>query len=206
MKLQLEYSSMVNGVFSIKKLNLLFVFQVNCPGCFVHGIPVMNEIFHEHAQNIGILGLSTCFEDFELNTQKNTARLVENGHLVGETKKMFALEGKRELPYEINFPIAYDRLKSPEEVLDEEFILKICEQHPGYAYWSSFDQLELRKKVKDYYSNLPGIAMTFACNQLQGTPTFIVFDDQWEIIGHHFGAIEAHALSRYLGSIYEQVR
>ncbi|WP_264554332.1 hypothetical protein [Flavobacterium sp. N503310] len=53
-------------------------------------------------------------------------------------------------------------------------------------------------KIKSYYSEMPLIAETFTINQLQGTPSFIIFDDNYNILGHHFGHINEETLKTRL--------
>ena len=76
-KLHLHYSRELQGKFSLKELNFLFVFQVNCPGCFLYGIPTVNQLYLEFGSQVGFLGLSTAFEDFEFNSRENTVKLLE---------------------------------------------------------------------------------------------------------------------------------
>ena len=86
-KLRLEYASLLQGEFAPGKRNLLFVFQVNCPGCFFYGFPMVNNLQKTFGEQLSFLGLSTAFEDFELNTHANTSLLLSEKKLVGETKK-----------------------------------------------------------------------------------------------------------------------
>ena len=81
-KLALHYNNLLKGSFELKKLNFLFVFQVNCPGCFLYGIPLVNELYKEFQKDISFLGLSTAFENFDLNTATNTKLLVNNLSLI----------------------------------------------------------------------------------------------------------------------------
>ena len=93
-KLHLKYSPLDNQPVAPKALNLLFVFQVNCPGCFAYGFPLVNRLMRElESEQIGFLGMSTAFEDFELNTADNTRLLLEEGKPVGETAKMLSNYG-----------------------------------------------------------------------------------------------------------------
>ena len=44
------------------------VFQVNCPGCFLHGIPEAINIYNKyHSEGVTVLGVATAFEDFDKN-------------------------------------------------------------------------------------------------------------------------------------------
>lgn len=49
------------------KGNVLFVevFQVNCPGCFIYGIPEAVEMYKKYYKDdLMVLGVATAFEDF----------------------------------------------------------------------------------------------------------------------------------------------
>ena len=61
--LKLKYNSLLQGDFKLGKLNFLYTFQVNCPGCFFYGFPVVNELFLKHKDKVNFLGLLTAFED-----------------------------------------------------------------------------------------------------------------------------------------------
>ena len=56
------------GPISLKenrgKVIAVEVFQVNCPGCFIYGIPEAIDTYEKYAKNGAvILGLATAFED-----------------------------------------------------------------------------------------------------------------------------------------------
>lgn len=170
--------------FVPKELNLLFVFQVNCPGCFVYGIPAVNKIFEQYNDDsFGILGLSTAFEDFELNTLENTLLLLDEGSLVGVTKQHLG----EKYQYPLLFPVAMDKFISKEEAMKEDNIDKICNLNPNYNKITKEEQQAFRNRVNSYLTRLPYISYTFTMNQLPGTPTFILFDKNMEIVAGWFG-------------------
>jgi hypothetical protein len=42
------------------------VFQVNCPGCFLYGIPQAISIYEKYKdKNVKVLGVATAFEDYD---------------------------------------------------------------------------------------------------------------------------------------------
>ena len=86
-KFKLNVGPLVQGTFDLKPINIAFVFQVNCPGCFIYGFPSMNNLFQQFKDNVGFIGISTAFEDFEYNNVVNTQLLLHEGITVGETKK-----------------------------------------------------------------------------------------------------------------------
>ena len=89
---------------------LVEVFQVNCPGCFLYGIPEAINIYNKYKdQGVRVLGIATAFEDFDKNTVENLEMLAKTGDTVGETKKALSMYGKSsdgKIPYKIPFPLA----------------------------------------------------------------------------------------------------
>ena len=78
-KIDLNYSKELQGEFKLNKINILLVFQVNCPGCFSYALPLFNKLFRNNkTEDVSFLALSTAFEDFDKNTLVNTKKLVEN--------------------------------------------------------------------------------------------------------------------------------
>jgi hypothetical protein len=75
----LHIDKMIQGEFNPKKQNLLLVFQVNCPGCFMYALPTFNQLHATYNEHIGFIALSTAFEDFESNTSINTELLINTG-------------------------------------------------------------------------------------------------------------------------------
>ena len=74
---------------------LVDVFQVNCPGCFMYGIPESIEIYNKYkTEGVSVLGVATAFEDFDKNTISNLELLVKTGEVIGETKKMLSQYGQ----------------------------------------------------------------------------------------------------------------
>ena len=86
--LRLHHENPIQGSFQPRQLNLLLVFQVNCPGCFLHALPLFTELYkNEQLNDLGFLTLSTAFEDFDKNTLANTELLLEKGRADGERRK-----------------------------------------------------------------------------------------------------------------------
>lgn len=185
-KLRLEYSSLLQGQFSIGKRNLLFTFQVNCPGCFFYGFPSVNDLFKKYHVQINFLGLSTAFEDFQFNTLENTRLLLDEKKLVGETKKAFDAHPDEFQLSDIDFPIAMDVL-SDKAFITQENIAYIGNHFPNYGHASTIERQQFDLKIKDYLSMNPIIPVTFTLNQFRGTPTFVLFDEEHNILEHWFG-------------------
>ena len=70
---------------------LVEVFQVNCPGCFMYGIPESIQIYNKYkSDGVSVLGMATAFEDYDKNTIENLELLLETGETIGETRKMLS--------------------------------------------------------------------------------------------------------------------
>ena len=184
-KLHLHIDQIINGTFSPKKLNLLLMFQVNCPGCFIHALPTFNELFQKLHNQLGFIALSTAFEDYTLNAKENTELLIKDGELVGETKKYLLDQGIEKLPYKLPFPIGMDAFMEPYQ--KEGLIENICSLNPDYPTWASSDQNLLKKKVLIYLDNQQKTSLTFTANQFKGTSTIVLFNDQNELLHSWFG-------------------
>ena len=196
-KLQLHYSNMIQGKFDLQKLNLLFVFQVNCPGCFLYGLPVVNRIYHQFRENVSVLGISTAFEDFEFNNLGNTQLLVDKRAVVGETKKALKKYDFEGYPESIDFPIAMDE-RADSSFNFEDAAEGICRMNSNYESAKSDEKGVFRQRVLAYLRQLPEISLTFTLNQLRGTPSFILFNDQYEILEQWFGHREIEEIQKTL--------
>lgn len=187
---QLQYSHVLQGDFRLAERNLLLVFQVNCPGCFLYALPLLAELHADYeGEGVQFLGLSTAFEDFELNTLENTRALVEEGLLVGETRRALQSQNLERAPFPLNFPIAFDRLRAPADFDDRDF-LKLAEVQPGFQSMPPGDRERFIERVRDHYQKQPLLAESFTKNLLPGTPSWIVFRDTGEILFRAFGHLD----------------
>jgi len=187
-KFHLNIQELVQGELVINKVNIAFVFQVNCPGCFIYGIPIMNDLYQSFNDKVGFIGVATAFEDFEYNNEANLKLLLADGTLVGETRKYYdtnyGISNYLDIP---DFPVAFDRILPSDQLLNSENIELICNAIPNFVDFSEKEKEILSIKVKSYYSQVPVLAATFTLNQLQGTPSFIIFDEKYNILGQYFG-------------------
>ena len=160
---------------------LVEVFQVNCPGCFMYGIPEAIEIFNKYkSKNVSVLGVATAFEDFDKNTLKNLKLLVETGKVVGETEKMLGQYGQLngdKITYKIPYPIAIDSLiKQSDDVTKEQMDSLIKKQIPDFDTQSEDYKNEIYDRVKNYFLSKEYSAETFEMYALPGTPSSILID------------------------------
>jgi len=185
----LDYDRILQGDFALAKsegeLNLFFVFQVNCPGCFMYGFPLVESLHQNYkSRGLKVLGISTAFEDFDYNTAANVELLLTERKLIGATKSAIGdiYDGQS-----ISFPIASDRLTTGQEVATSENLITICRGLGGYESLLIEAKLELHRKVAFHLQKLHLTSVTFALNFLRGTPSFILCDRNLEILDQWFG-------------------
>ena len=174
---------------------LLEVFQVNCPGCFMHAIPEAIEIYNKYKDDgVRVLGLATAFEDFDKNNLENLKMLAETGEVVGETKGAFSMSGQLQegskLPYKIPFPLGMDNLsKTSGEVSQEKIMEFIHPQIPEFDSQPEDYRNQIIQRVKDYMKSKEYSAETFEKFALQGTPSMILVDRKGILRDVSFGSV-----------------
>ena len=141
----LRLSEWVQGIptnFDQEKDHIVIVevFQVNCPGCFLYGIPEAISVYEKYSsEGVRVIGVATAFEDYDKNTLGNLKMLAETGEVVGDTKRGLGDYGKLngdKLGYKIPFPLAMDEVTERNErypnmkLFGSYFIYK-----DGMHYW-----------------------------------------------------------------------
>lgn len=160
---------------------LVEVFQVNCPGCFLYGIPEAIEIYNKyHSEGVSVLGVATAFEDFDKNTLENLELLLKTGEVIGDTKEGLRQNGKlsdSKLPYKIPFPVGMDSLKKQTGEIDESKMKDIIDsQIPNFDSQPEDYKNQIIQRVKDYLKSKEFSAEIFEEYSLQGTPSTILVD------------------------------
>ena len=161
---------------------LVEVFQVNCPGCFMHAIPEAIEIYNKYKDDgVRVLGIATAFEDFDKNTLENLKMLAETGEVIGETKGALSMNGQLEdgnkLSYKIPFPLGMDNLsKTTGDISQEKIMEFIYPQIPEFDSQPKDYRNQIIQRVKNYMSSKEYSAETFEKFSLQGTPSTILVD------------------------------
>ena len=164
------------------KIVLVEVFQVNCPGCFMHSIPEAIEIYNKYKDDgVRVLGIATAFEDYDKNTIENLKMLVETGEVVGETQKALSIHGKlqegNKLSFKIPFPLGMDNLTKVSGEIDKDQIMKfIYAQIPEFDSHPEDYRNQIIQRVKDHFKSKEYTAETFEKFSLQGTPSIILID------------------------------
>ena len=176
----LKVSKWVQGIdANLDKQNdnivVVEVFQVNCPGCFMYGIPQSIEIYNKYkSEGVSVLGIATAFEDFDKNTLENLHLLLETGEVIGETKKMLQAD---KIPYKIPYPVAMDSLvKQSGEATKEKMDSLIKNQIPNFDTQPDDYKNQIYDRVKDYFMSKEFSAETFEMYSLQGTPSSMLID------------------------------
>lgn len=161
---------------------LIFVFQINCPGCFLYGIPEILDVFEKlEGQALKIWGLATAFEDFSKNNLRNLEKLLKNKEVFGETfevldQKEMLEQGK--LPYIIPFPVAWDKIEKFEEDIEDSTEKILQRDIANFKKYSESSKITIRRQIRSYLKNKRFYAKTFERYELQGTPSSLLIDKQ----------------------------
>ncbi|MBT5549784.1 MAG: TlpA family protein disulfide reductase [Nitrospina sp.] len=172
---------------------LIKVFQVNCPGCFTHGIPEILQIMNKFSDSpLLVWGLATAFEDFHLNNLANLKLLIKSGEVVGETFEVLNASGllnDDHLDYSIPFPVAWDKVVPYEPsdylVATHKFIEK---DFPQFDSFPIKNQKLITNQVLSYLKQKNFEARTFEAYQLKGTPSTLLIDKNGILRGKWFGS------------------
>ena len=160
---------------------LVEVFQVNCPGCFMYGIPEAINIYNKYRDDgVRVLGVATAFEDYDKNTLENLRLLLETGEVIGDTKQSLGSYGQlddNKLRFKIPFPVGMDSLIKETGDNNQERIMDfINNQIPDFNSLPQEQKNQMIQRVKDYMKSKEFTAETFEMFSLQGTPSSILVD------------------------------
>ena len=164
------------------KIILVEVFQVNCPGCFMHALPEAINIYNKYKdEGVRVLGIATAFEDFDKNTLENLKMLAETGEVIGETKEALSMYGQlkegNKITFKIPFPLGMDKLtKISGEATKEQIMNFIYGQLPEFDAQPEDYRNQIIQRVKDHFRSKEYSAETFEKYALQGTPSTILVD------------------------------
>ncbi|WP_415912112.1 hypothetical protein [Neptuniibacter sp. QD37_11] len=183
MQLDLQLGEAIQGSVVLSERNLMLVFQVNCPGCLSRALPMLSKISEANEQ-LNCFALSTAFENFNLNNAKTTKALLEQGALTLHSKRYFAQIGQQKLPYKFDLPVVMDWF------MPAESAAKL-----SGSIIDVFDEERLSEAVKQAIKNhlsqrlvpMSKMGRTFLNNDFQGTPTWVYFDQDLNILESWFG-------------------
>jgi len=162
-------------------VKLVEVFQVNCPGCFMHSIPEIINIYNNYkSDGLSVFGVATAFEDYDKNTLENLEMLLTTGEVVGDTKQALTQYGQLDdgkLQFKIPYPVAMDSLvKEAGDPSKEKMNAFINNQIPNFESQPEDYKNQIYERVKQYYKSKEYSAETFEMYSLQGTPSTILVD------------------------------
>jgi len=174
------------------RIVLVEVFQVNCPGCFLYGIPEAINLYKKYQEEgVTVLGIATAFEDFDKNTLENLELLLKTGEVIGDTKEGLSQHGKlddNKLPYKIPFPVAMDSLiKETGNITKERMLNFIYKQIPNFDSQPEDYKNQIFERVKQYLQSKEYTAETFEGYSLNGTPSTILVDRKGVLRDISFG-------------------
>jgi hypothetical protein len=168
---ELEIAEWVQGEASTLsnetgKVILIEVFQVNCPGCFIGGLPEAIEVYQKFKdQPLVVWGLATAFEDHDKNNLANLKKLLTTGEVIGDTLTGLTQSGlldSNRLQYRIPFPIAWDKVVPNNSGCTEEAMDQIIRRDiPNFDSLPSNKQQMIRSQVESYLKQKQFNALTF---------------------------------------------
>jgi thiol-disulfide isomerase/thioredoxin len=179
---------------------LVEVFQVNCPGCFMHALPEAIEIYNKYKDDgVRVIGIATAFEDFDKNTLDNLKMLAETGEIVGETKSAFQMSGQLQEGDKLPYKIMDNLVKTSGEISQEKIMEFIYPQIPEFDSQPEEYRNQIIQRVKDYMKSKEFSAETFEKFALRGTPSTILVDRKGVLRDVSFGQVgQAEAMIQKL--------
>lgn len=196
---ELKVSEWVQGgPISLKdyqgKVVVVEVFQVNCPGCFIYGIPEAIDTYQKYKNNgVVVLGLATAFEDFDKNTLENLKLLLQEGKVIGETLTTLSYQNKLlnegKLSYNIPFPVGMDMLLKERLPIEGKRIMEFVNANVlDFELYHQKDKDQIISRVKSYLETKPYSPVTFEEYSLKGTPSTIFIDKKGILRESAFGS------------------
>jgi thiol-disulfide isomerase/thioredoxin len=176
------------------KVIVVEVFQVNCPGCFIYGIPEAIDTFQKYKNNdVVVLGLATAFEDFDKNTLENLKLLLKENKVIGETLTTLTYQNKLlnegKLSYSIPFPVGMDMLVKEKLPIEEKRIMEFVNANvPDFDLYHQKDKEQIISRVKSYLETKPYSPLTFEEYSLRGTPSTMFIDKKGILRETTFGS------------------
>jgi len=175
------------------KVILIEVFQVNCPGCFIGGLPEVIQTYMTFREKpLTVWGLATAFEDYHLNTLDNLKQLIHTGEVVGETMAMLSerdMLSMGRLQYFMPFPVAWDRVVKREKgVRKGEVEQWIKRDFPDFETMPENHRTQIETQIREYLEKKEYDALTFDQYGLRGTPSTIIIDKKGIVRYKLFGS------------------
>ena len=188
------------------KVVLVEVFQVNCPGCFLFGLPEAVRLHDMYAhKGLVVIGLATAFDDYENNTLDNLRALVDSGAVIGAAKE--ALEVRDELVsgkfrWQLPFSVGMDVVVPDDAPVDDAKVHEYANRlYPDFQLRRQEEQGYLLKMTERYLQMKTMKAETFELYNLKGTPSTILVDREGLLRDISFGQSDTieNLILQYLG-------
>ncbi len=186
------------GSISLKdyqgKVIVVEVFQVNCPGCFIYGIPEAIDTYQKYkSKGVVVLGLATAFEDFDKNTLENLKMLLKENKVIGETLTTLTYQSKLlnkgKLSYNIPFPVGMDLLVKEKLPIEDKRVMEFVNENVlDFDLYHQKDKEQIISRVKSYLETKPFSPLTFEEYSLKGTPSTIFIDKKGILRETTFGS------------------
>lgn len=174
----LQYEELLQGHLNPEaRFTLLYIFRMNCPGCFLYGFDEAHAVFDAFdPDEVQVLGLSTAFGEFEGDPAESTRRFLKQGILMPVVEQEFHELHVERRPHPVRFPVLLDRMSSPEEFLNGDTLQWFYSLNPNYPLVTAEDIKNIVRRATLFYTQFPLVAHTFSLNFLRGTPSFILLD------------------------------
>ncbi len=172
---------------------LVEVFQVNCPGCFLHGIPEAIDLYTKYKDaGLTVLGIATAFEDFDKNNLENLQMLISSGQVIGETRRALSQYGQLKegdkMPYKIPFPLGMDSLEVTGKLTESKLMDFVEANVPDFRSYNEKERQVVVQRVEHYLQSKEYSALTFEEYALRGTPSSILVDRKGVLRSTQFGS------------------
>jgi len=172
---------------------LIETFQVNCPGCFIGGLPEAIQAYMTFKEKpLTVWGLATAFEDYHLNNLDNLKKLLDTGEVVGETMAMLSqrdMLSMGRLQYFLPFPVAWDKVEKREKGVREGEVEQWIERDfPNFKTMPENHKSQIETQIREYLGKKEYDARTFDQYGLRGTPSAIIIDKKGIVRHKLFGS------------------
>jgi hypothetical protein len=104
----------------------------------------------------------------------------------------------------VSLPVLVDKIASQTDLLEPPFIDSIIQNKREWELAAEPEKQKVRMALKDYFIQLPECGYTFAANLMQGTPTFILFNQTMDILLGWFGYTETSRIEKKLATFIKK--
>jgi peptide-methionine (R)-S-oxide reductase len=203
----LQIESIVQGEWPSAPLTLLFVFRLDCPGCFLYGMGEAAAIASFFAPSeLQVAGLCTAFAHFDTDIESFLRRYLKTGALHPTVAAAFMQETVSHRPPPPKFPIAVDRITTPEAFLNGDTLQWFYKLNPKYPLLTMEDIKNINRQAQFFYRQFLMIAHTFALNFLRGTPSLVLLNNRRERIADWLGHQDPAPLAHQIRILTKRLR